>query len=156
MIHTVTLEEQGEHPVPLGTMCSALMTVGIGNRKKGRGRAGKRLPCPMKATRLVGTQHYCDEHGPTRWRRDPFYESAEWKSLRRKALDRDGHTCRYCGNVATQADHVIARTKGGSDSIDNLAACCALCNKIASGTLFGSFSEKERYIRGALRTIKLR
>lgn len=45
-------------------------------------------------------------------------------------LDRDAHTCVYCGvsGVSLQLDHVIPRSRGGADTPDNLVACCKSCN----------------------------
>jgi len=64
--------------------------------------------------------------------------SRAWRRLRRWILLRDLWTCGYCGvqltpepglaNSAT-VDHRLARWEGGSDSPDNLVACCAECQK---------------------------
>ena len=51
-----------------------------------------------------------------------------WKNQRLRVLQRDGYVCQYCGGEATQVDHVIARAMGGGHDLDNLVACCALCN----------------------------
>ena len=53
--------------------------------------------------------------------------------LTRKALfDRDGGTCQYCGRKARKdgltIDHVIPRSRGGTDSWDNLVLACLECN----------------------------
>ena len=47
---------------------------------------------------------------------------------RRGVLRRDGHRCGYCGTGATTIDHVVPRSRGGSDSWENLVACCLGCN----------------------------
>src|SRR5262249_53267218 len=37
--------------------------------------------------------------------------------------------CAYCGDpVPTQVDHIIPRSRGGTDDRDNLAPACKLCN----------------------------
>lgn len=36
--------------------------------------------------------------------------------------------CAYCGDVATEIDHVIPLTRGGSAGMRNLAAACKRCN----------------------------
>jgi 5-methylcytosine-specific restriction endonuclease McrA len=51
-----------------------------------------------------------------------------WKDQRLRVLKRDGYICQYCGQDATQVDHVIPRKVGGSHDLDNLVACCAPCN----------------------------
>lgn len=52
-----------------------------------------------------------------------------WKRLRLQVLKRDGWTCRYCGGPADHCDHVIPRSRGGSDDPSNLAAACGTCNR---------------------------
>ena len=51
---------------------------------------------------------------------------------RRGVLRRDAHRCGYCGAVATTVDHVIPRSRGGSDTWENLVACCLSCNNAKS------------------------
>lgn len=51
-------------------------------------------------------------------------------------IKRDRGLCRYCGRQVTLADgprqatidHVVPRSRGGSDKLDNLALACARCN----------------------------
>ena len=47
---------------------------------------------------------------------------------RRGVLRRDGHICAYCSKPANTIDHVIPRSKGGTNSWENLVACCFGCN----------------------------
>lgn len=50
--------------------------------------------------------------------------------------ERDGWSCRYCGVLLRgdpriaypYADHVVAKSKGGPDHIDNRALACHSCN----------------------------
>ena len=55
------------------------------------------------------------------------------RSLSRKnILARDRHTCQYCtrtypANDLT-LDHVVARSRGGKSTWENLVACCRRCN----------------------------
>ena len=51
------------------------------------------------------------------------------QALTRAVLVRDGYRCRWCGGVATTADHRIPRAAGGTDTLDNLDAACEPCNK---------------------------
>ena len=65
-------------------------------------------------------------------RQDPRV-SHKYKQLRLKVLHRDNHVCYYCGNDATQVDHVVAIIKGGDCyDMDNMVAACRRCN-IAKG-----------------------
>jgi 5-methylcytosine-specific restriction endonuclease McrA len=47
---------------------------------------------------------------------------------RRGVLRRDAHRCAYCAGHATTVDHVLPRSRGGSDTWENLVACCVRCN----------------------------
>ncbi len=47
---------------------------------------------------------------------------------RRGVLRRDGHRCAYCKRSANTIDHVQPKSRGGSDSWENLVACCLRCN----------------------------
>jgi 5-methylcytosine-specific restriction endonuclease McrA len=40
-----------------------------------------------------------------------------------------GAPCAYCGGKATQIDHVMPASQGGTDARRNLAAACAPCNQ---------------------------
>jgi 5-methylcytosine-specific restriction endonuclease McrA len=49
---------------------------------------------------------------------------------RRAVFARDRHHCQYCGsNRHLTVDHVVPRSKGGTDTWDNLVTSCALCNR---------------------------
>lgn len=49
-----------------------------------------------------------------------------------QVFSRDNFSCVYCGQsleVATPTiDHVVPRSRGGGDGIENLVACCSTCN----------------------------
>jgi 5-methylcytosine-specific restriction endonuclease McrA len=47
---------------------------------------------------------------------------------RRAVLERDGHTCVYCGERADTIDHVRPRSRGGLHQWTNVVAACARCN----------------------------
>ena len=54
--------------------------------------------------------------------------TSQWKRQRERVLQRDQYICQYCGQDATEVDHVIPRAKGGGHDMDNLVACCKRCN----------------------------
>lgn len=58
----------------------------------------------------------------------PYRATAHWKKIRLQVLRRDAYTCAYCGDVANEVDHIIAKVKGGEDVLDNLTAACRSCN----------------------------
>lgn len=55
------------------------------------------------------------------------------RSLRFVVLNRDGFRCRYCGDEPShkklEVDHIVPRSKGGSDIIENLVTACFDCNR---------------------------
>lgn len=52
----------------------------------------------------------------------------QWKRQRELVLARDSYECAYCGEAATEVDHIIPRAKGGGHELENLVACCKRCN----------------------------
>lgn len=56
----------------------------------------------------------------------------QWRIAKAKRFAiyaRDGHACVYCGAAdALSLDHVVPRSKGGSDSEHNLVTACQPCN----------------------------
>lgn len=59
--------------------------------------------------------------------------------LRFAVLQRDGFRCRYCGHhppdVQLQVDHIVPRSRGGSDDPENLPTACSDCNQGKSARL---------------------
>ncbi|MGK9475896.1 HNH endonuclease [Melioribacter sp. OK-6-Me] len=49
---------------------------------------------------------------------------------RKNILKRDGHRCAYCGrgDLPLTVDHVIPKSRGGTDTWENLVAACLPCN----------------------------
>ena len=49
---------------------------------------------------------------------------------RRNLLHRDNYTCQYCGDRRHDLtiDHIVPRSKGGTDSWENVVAACLKCN----------------------------
>ena len=50
-----------------------------------------------------------------------------WHKIRAKVLG-SGSRCHYCGTLATTVDHVIPKSRGGTDALSNLVPACARCN----------------------------
>ena len=63
-----------------------------------------------------------------------FYHSGAWKAVRRRALIRDGCTCRFCGARAEEVDHIKELTpdnitdRSVSLNLDNLQSLCHECH----------------------------
>lgn len=52
------------------------------------------------------------------------------KRLQQECFDRDGWKCRYCGNRnGLHPHHVIYRSHGGSDNMNNLLTLCWKCHR---------------------------
>jgi 5-methylcytosine-specific restriction endonuclease McrA len=68
-------------------------------------------------------------------------------ALRAYIIERDGGLCFYCEYEATEADHIVPWSYGGTDDEDNLVACCDICNRIANDKVFDTLEEKRLYLR---------
>lgn len=59
--------------------------------------------------------------------------------LREYLLQRDKHTCQYCGGESGDSglniDHKHPRARGGSNSVSNLIISCVTCNEAKNATL---------------------
>jgi len=66
-----------------------------------------------------------------------------WRFMRELALQKDNYICVYCGNVADTVDHVVSRSKGGTDALHNLVAACRRCNTLR-GTSCANCPEWQR------------
>lgn len=55
------------------------------------------------------------------------------RTLRFEVFKRDSFTCQYCGRqtpqVILEIDHIIPKSKGGTDDINNLITSCFDCNR---------------------------
>jgi len=60
----------------------------------------------------------------------PFDE--EWLNIRTQVLKRDGYRCVNCGQTGTElhVHHIIPKSKGGTDELDNLVTLCVKCHSI--------------------------
>jgi hypothetical protein len=59
-------------------------------------------------------------------------EQYSWENTKMYVRARDEYTCQYCGAVMPldlEVDHVVPRSRGGSDRPDNLVAACHECNQ---------------------------
>lgn len=66
------------------------------------------------------------------------------RDKRRTVYERDGYRCVYCGVNQKQerltVDHVIPRSRGGSNTIRNLVTCCYPCNDHKGNTILADTS----------------
>jgi 5-methylcytosine-specific restriction protein A len=101
-------------------------------------RAPKLCSEPTCGELVPAGQRYCGTHERSRWptgKNIPKSRSADakWKRTRKFVLSRDGHRCRIafvgiCIGLASEADHIIPVTRGGTDHPSNLQAACRPCH----------------------------
>jgi len=52
-----------------------------------------------------------------------------WAKTVRRILKRDNHRCYRCDALATEVDHIVPASQGGTDDDNNLAAICTPCHR---------------------------
>ena len=72
----------------------------------------------------VASGQRCAEHTRTASQRG--YGSA-WQRLRAQMLA-EAPSCQLCGAIATQIDHIVPKSRGGSDARSNLRGLCSACH----------------------------
>lgn len=55
--------------------------------------------------------------------------TTEREALRRACFRTWGKTCMYCGEIATEVDHILELDAGGSNTLDNLQPLCKPCHQ---------------------------
>jgi hypothetical protein len=103
------------------------------NDKRGRNMQAYVIQTPETTENVCANQPIIEAMRYQIWIKREFMGkevlwSKQWKKQRERVLKRDNYTCMYCGNDATQVDHIIPRKRGGGHDLDNLVACCAPCN----------------------------
>lgn len=74
----------------------------------------------------------------TAYQQGPLYQN----QLRSFIFSRSNGKCVYCGAKATEIDHVIPRSSGGTNSTYNLVASCRACNQMKSNLSLKDFGKK--------------
>ena len=64
--------------------------------------------------------------------------TSQWRKIRQRILNRDGHTCQACGMDGNSVDHIVPRSAGGGDQDWNLQTLCTSCNSAKGGRFFSS------------------
>lgn len=83
-------------------------------------------PCRRKVAEREVRLNRAKWIGPNRIRLrfDPF----AYRYVRLKVLERDQHTCYWCGRPGDTMDHIIPWSKGGRTTMDNCMCACMECN----------------------------
>jgi hypothetical protein len=63
--------------------------------------------------------------------------------------------CFYCGDVPNSVDHVIPRSKGGSNDNVNKVPACSPCNQMKSNMTLEEFTDRMKRILRTLTDRKL-
>ena len=63
------------------------------------------------------------------------------KKLRDFIFFRSNGKCSYCGKQAQEIDHIVPRSKGGTNSVNNLTATCRACNEKKSNLSLKEFGK---------------
>lgn len=69
------------------------------------------------------------------------------KTKRARILKRDNGLCRYCGDPATEIDHVVPWFLNQNNNDSNLVASCRRCNGLAGDVVLTSVEDKRAYIQ---------
>lgn len=96
--------------------------------------------CAYPGCSAITRERYCPEHARERNRRkqenrrsdDRMYSQQWWRRLRQMVLRREPW-CRMCRaegrfTPATEVDHIVPVSKGGTNEMDNLQALCKSCH----------------------------
>lgn len=89
---------------------------------------------------------YCSEHQQSGWQRSSTGKTrtqrgygASWDKQRKRIFSRDNYLCQNClkeGKLtpATEVDHIIPKSQGGTDEDDNLQSICIPCHRHKTAT----------------------
>ena len=72
-----------------------------------------------------------------KYQQGPLYQN----KLRNFIFSRSNDKCVYCGAKATEIDHVIPKSSGGTNSVHNLVASCRACNQMKSNKTLKEFGK---------------
>ena len=102
-------------------------------------------PCPERGCRELITvgQKYCKAHiksGWAKWQKTQGNTTergygAAWRKIRKQVFRRDRGLCQeHFRNdklkIGTEVDHIVPKSKGGTDELFNLQLLCSECHRL--------------------------
>lgn len=90
-----------------------------------------------EARRVRASERYALMQKGAAIRKDAVTQA--WNKARQQVLERDKHTCQMCGCTAESKlhiHHIMKRSEGGTDFLDNLLTVCSGCHKKADSALY--------------------
>jgi 5-methylcytosine-specific restriction endonuclease McrA len=75
------------------------------------------------------------------YQRGELFGYEVWEYL----LEKWGRRCAYCGaeGVPLEKDHIVPRSRGGTNRVSNLAVCCRACNQAKGNRTAAEFGHPE-------------
>lgn len=116
------------------------------------------VPCPSRAEQVAlrGTATL-DRHGtppgaPSGQKGGADMISAKISNEMRKAVyRRDGYRCALCDSTKyIQVHHCIKRSRGGTNSVENLVTLCADCHALAHGMNLNDWDATQKDVEQAI------
>jgi 5-methylcytosine-specific restriction endonuclease McrA len=99
------------------------------------GKHGPPVPCP-DCGRKPTLQRGWRRVGPTIVVQKKRRVRLPKRSVQRKVYKRDGRRCCNCGSTERLTiDHIVPRSRGGSNALDNLQVLCHDCNQAKGNSL---------------------
>jgi 5-methylcytosine-specific restriction enzyme A len=94
---------------------------------------------------VQGAEHYCPQHKRAYDQQrgtavERGYGSA-WRRIRAAFLAK--HPLCWCGQPATDVDHIVAKRAGGTDDWSNLQALCHAHHSLKTATVDSTFAHRE-------------
>ena len=108
---------------------------------------------------ITGKDHHCPVHQKQRRAESDkrrtnqadrkFYSTQTWKSIRKSKLianpfcEQQLSDGTICNAIATDVDHITARSADGADTLDNLRSLCHPCHSRKTIAIDGGFGRKK-------------
>lgn len=94
---------------------------------------------------LSNWSEYQNVEGMEKLREQNRKRVADFRERQKRLLLTDGATCVYCGKPANTIDHIIPRSKNGSNDESNIVPCCKSCNSSKKNKSLADFLNDSFY-----------